>query len=235
MDLDEAEEALRRAREQKFFMLRRMEYAKELNRPTDHYKFSCSQLYEILKTLHTYNDKPFDFSNPAYNEIALQLCLYFTGDSAFNGDLKKGLALFGSVGTGKTALIRAFTNNQVASYRVKSILEITEDYKENGEGAIKHYRANAQGTRNHFGLCEYGYCFDDIGAEEIPAQHFGEKKNVFAEILQSRSLYLPLHTTHMTSNIDPADMKTLYGSRVADRMTEMFNVITFNGIESFRK
>lgn len=235
LDEDETAEALRRAREEKHFLLKRIAYTQEINKPMDHLKFTADQLMEILRSVHTYNDKPFDFTNTNYMVVAYSLCQYFTGDPKFPGDLNKGLALFGPVGTGKTALMRAFSGNQVSSYRVKSVLEITEDYKEHGEGAVKHYKANAQGSRNNFGHATYGYCFDDVGTEEIPAQHYGEKKNVFAEILQIRSLNVPTNTTHMTSNIDAADMSKFYGSRVADRMREMFNVIVFTGIESFRK
>lgn len=232
---DEKEEALRIARQVKHTAAVRRAYREELEKEWKIPVFTAEQVFEIIENGQTYNGKKFLFENPEYTKVVKNLCCYFTGDPRFNGDLKKGLALIGANGVGKTALMRFFNQNPVCSFRVKSILEITDDYKQNGDGAVRHYNANLQGVRNAFDQTTFGLCIDDVGTEQIPAPHFGEQKNVFSEMIQMRSLYVPLNTTHITSNLQLDDFITHYGSRVQDRMKEMFNIITFNGIKSFRK
>ena len=46
-----------------------------------------------------------------------QLCLYFSNDARFNGDLNKGF-LIGKLGAGKTLLMAFFQQNQNASFSV---------------------------------------------------------------------------------------------------------------------
>lgn len=233
---DEKAEALRVARHAKHVAAVRRAYQEELRKEWKVPEFTAEQVFAIIESGQTYTGRQFLFEkDSAYMKLVKNLCCYFTADPRFKGDLKKGLALFGGVGCGKTALMKFFNQNPVHSYRVKSMLEITDDYKQNGEGAVRHYNANLQGVRNAFDQSTFGLCMDEVGIEQIPAPHFAETKNVFAEIIQMRSLNVPTNTTHITSNLSVEDFEGLYGTRVYDRMKEMFNIITFNGIKSFRK
>jgi DNA replication protein DnaC len=232
---EETKEALRLARREKHFRIARERYEDEMRKPIDFKKYTAEQLFDFFQDAVTYNEKKFILENERYVTIVKNLCCYFTGDIRFKGDLNKGLAMFGAPGSGKTALMKIFQHNQVFSYRVINILEIAEDYKDKGESAVRYLKNNTQGTRDHFGKVTFGLCIDDIGTEEIPAAHFAERKNIFAEVLQLRSLNVLPYATHVTSNKDPKEMESLYGTRVSDRMKEMFNIILFNGIESFRK
>jgi|SRR6478609_5186279 len=234
LDEYEIEEALRVARHAKQIRLNREAYNEKISRPVDWFKPSAEELYQAIAKAITYKGQNFILENEQYEKIIKNMCCYFAGDSRFKGDLGKGLALIGPAGTGKTALMKFFAANQVFSYRVKSVLEITADYKKEGEGAAMQYNANPQGSRNDFGHATFGYCFDDVGMEEVPARHYAESKNVFAEIILMRDLSVPLNSTHITTNIDNADIERLYGSRVYDRMKDMFNIINFGGLESFR-
>jgi DNA replication protein DnaC len=194
----------------------------------------------VLTGTKTFRGHQFSFENESYKKIAINLCYYFTSDSRFEGDLNKGLALLGQPGNGKTSLMMFFSHNQIHSYHVVSMLEIATYYKASGddkeaggEQAIKKYFGNANRAKDQFGQTEYGLCLDEVGTEEIPAKHYGNSMNLFAEIIQMR--YMNRVCTHMTSNKNPKEMQELYGTRVYDRLREMFNIINFDGIDSFRK
>lgn len=234
---EETEEAMRQARRLKHFELARAAYNEKLKAPEKPWKFTSEKLFQQLSKGKTFRGHDFNFENELLKAYAMNLCHYFTGDTRFDGDLSKGLALFGNVGCGKTSLMKFFAHNQVHSFRVISMLQVVGEYKsqskeDSGEGAMRKYFNNATAATNPFGHAERGYCFDDVGTEEIPAQHYGNKMNVFAEIIQMR--HLNVVCTHFSSNKDPKELEESYGSRVYDRLREMFNIITFDGVESFR-
>lgn len=161
--------------------------------------------------------------------IVLNLCRYFTNDKTFDGDLNKGLLLVGGVGIGKTTLMQFFKRNQKFSYRLMSCREIESDFSLEGEKSVSYCSYNVQiaTNSNPFGHQEIGFCFDDLGTE-ANGKHFGKEKNVMAEIILNRyDNQLPGHCTHITTNLTADQIKAQYGTRVTDRMREMFNIITF--------
>jgi DNA replication protein DnaC len=72
---------------------------------------------------------------------------------------------------------------------------------------------------------------------EANAKHYGHEKNVMAEIILNRyDNNLPYHCTHITTNLTADEIKAQYGTRVTDRIREMFNIIKFPvGAKSRRK
>lgn len=224
LDLEETEEALRLARKQKHFTLERIKYFEKLSKPIVFTKHSAEQLFEMFM------NAGYKFANDAHAAKIKNLCCYFANDARGKLDLNKGILLVGNIGNGKTSLMRFFSTNQLYGFRIERALDIASDYKTVGESAVKAYSSNSKVSQNIYGLEDYGYCFDDIGTEEIPAQHYGEKKNVFAEILLSRydNHLTPFNSTHATTNKDLTEIETIYGSRVYDRMKEMFNIVIFD-------
>ena len=77
------------------------------------------------------------------------------------------------------------------------------------------------------------YCFDDLGVEHI-GKHYGKDCNVMGEILISRYEVFrnPKGSrrvlTHITTNLNAAEIEERYGERVRSRMREQFNLISFN-------
>jgi len=236
---EEMDEALRRARMEKHFLLARLEYSKKIAEPEPVLKLSSDELILVMTGTKTFRGHTFNFDNPKYKAIAVQLCYYFAGDQRFTGDLSKGLALLGKPGNGKTSLMMFFAHNQIHSYHVVSMLEIATQYKASGddkeaggEQAIKKYFHNTNRAKDQFGHSEYGLCLDEVGTEEIPVRHYANSMNLFAEIIQMR--YMNRLCTHMTTNKNQNEMMDMYGSRVYDRLKEMFNIFDFEGIDSFR-
>jgi hypothetical protein len=245
--LEESEiaDALLEGRKKKYFKLKHEAYWAEVEKEITYEKYTAEELFDLFTKSDTYNGKKFqltqDGSSDTYIRIVKNLCCYFTGDPRFSGDLAKGLALLSDPGTGKTALMKFFAVNQKQSFRVVSMIDVADDYKQNGEGAVRFYNINATGSTNKFGSKLYGYCFDDVGTEEVPCKWMGNSKNLFAEIFLARHSHVPIGTTHITSNNDPLksenglpSLSELYGSRVLDRMKETFNIISFDGVKSWR-
>jgi len=222
LDEHEIEYALYKAREAKHYQLKREAYNEKLRSDRSVKKYTADQLLLKFKEF---------WAADGYNlPIIMNLCYYFSGDAMFGGDLNKGLLLVGGVGVGKSTMMTFFRQNQVFSYRMISCREIESDFSNEGEKGVKtcSYNLPISTNSNPFGHQEIGFCFDDLGTE-ANAKHFGHEKNVMAEIILNRyDNKLDYRATHITTNLTADEIKTQYGSRVTDRMKEMFNLIVFN-------
>ncbi|MFV8393200.1 ATPase [Flavobacterium sp. LB2P6] len=141
-------------------------------------------------------------------------------------DLNKGILLSGPIGCGKTSimhLIRRFAN-PLSDYKIKTCREISFEFAKNGFDAINKYT-----LKQNFQSRLYGYCFDDLGAEQ-QIKHFGNDCNVMAEVLISRYEQFVENNsiTQLTSNLSASEIEMLYGNRLRSRMRNMFNLISFN-------
>lgn len=228
LDLEETEAALLIAKKEKYYRLNREKYFEKISEEIKFISRPAEKLFEDFKAAD------FRFANDEHEKKIKNICLYFANDKRFVGDLGKGLLLIGSKGTGKTELMRFFQSNQNHNFKIEAMLDIQFDYKMTGEKGVDCYGKNFSSQANAYGLKDFGYCFDDLGTEEIPCRHFAESKNIFSEIIQTRyNNRLPFNSTHAISNKTTAEMEEAYGSRCYDRMREMFNVISFSH-ESFR-
>lgn len=215
---DEVAEALRIAREAKYYQQKKDAYFKSLDAPRPIFKPSADQWHAAY--LEKYKQ---DGDNIG---VVHSLCHYFSEDAAFTGSLKKGLLVFGGVGTGKSTLMNFFRFNALQSYRVVSARKIENEYSELGEEVLAHYSEDRPMAVNAdpYGHQKLSLCIDDMGTE-TEGKHYGKDRNVIAEIIQNRydaNLY-----THLTSNTSADEIGKLYGQRVRDRLREMCNVIEF--------
>lgn len=210
------------------------EYFAKVTKPVEQIRYTADQLYQYLERTEGF---VIDDHNRA---IVKLLCLYFSEDPEFEKDgrkLSKGILLFGGVGVGKTHLLTLFRNNQKQSYQVVTCQDVEGLYAKNGPDT--HPQTGAPGLRKFFGFVPLqgtnmygqeglGYLFDDLGQEITNTKYFGTERNVMHEVLTQRYKN-NLHTaTHLTTNLSGEQIKNLYGERVADRMVEMFNIISFN-------
>ena len=170
-----------------------------------------------------------------YNSPVIEaLSLYFSNDLDFeklndNFSLSKGLLLVGPIGCGKTSLLQLLSKNPFKPFTVVSCRTVASEYAEHGHPAIAHYSTLRQvSKREWFGHDHVGYCFDDIGTEELK-KNFGNQINVMGELIlniyDSRDA---VGKVHLTTNLSAEDMLNNYGSRVGSRINEMFNVIIFS-------
>lgn len=131
---------------------------------------------------------------------------------------KRGLLLCGTIGNGKTTMLRA------VSYLFGSHAMYIE-----AQGIYDYFRQNRS-----FPSCPRNgiLLIDDLGVEPPSCNDFGEIRYPLAELLMSR--YRQNATTVIATNYTLEQIGQAYGDRVLDRMKEMFAKITY--IEpSYRK
>lgn len=222
---EETEEALRAAREQKHYLLKRIGYLEALNAPLERRSYTAEEIKSFLEKVITIDE---------FNErVVGMLCLYFSGDERFNSDgydLNKGLCLFGGVGVGKTTLMEKFFQNQRQSYIIKMCRAVEDEFATTGDIVLREYGIARQCAVNGdpYGHQTLGYCFDDLGTEP-PSKYYGKNVDVMAEIILNRyDNRIPFNQTHITTNLSTDEIISRYGSRVADRMQQMFNMIAFS-------
>lgn len=157
-------------------------------------------------------------------------CKYFAQDKSFEtehgGELRKGLYVFGNVGTGKTSnfeILQKVSKDSLINqiwvpmiHTHKVVEEFNLSNSSHKDYVIKYY-SNGK------------YLFDDLGSEN-QASNYG-KEDIFTRILELRySNYMNKGTkTFITSNLSLTDIKNRYGSRIFDRFLQMFNILELNG------
>lgn len=248
-----AEAGIRAAKEAKALAQRKEEYWQKVCAEPEIKLYTADQLKAKVKAARNNHGKPFTYDNDN-REIVKLLCEYFSNDPAFeqskdiNGNsysLKKGLAMMGNVGVGKTFLMGFFFQNQNQSYVMANCRKIEGlwiDQMSSKDKPLKnvidYYAAPivASVNTNPFGHTALGTCFDDLGTETSPSKSYGEEKNVLGEILMNRyESGLPFNYTHITTNLSAHDIGIKYGTRVRDRFREMFNLIQFDNTAKSRR
>lgn len=177
---------------------------------------------------------------PAYvvdqwnKQILWMLSLYFTDDPRFERNypdmsLKKGIALVGPIGAGKTFIMSLFAENQKRSYVVRDCIIISEGYDWKPAYLVKYSTAlSIPSANNHFNHQQaFGICFDDLGIEKTQ-KRYGNTCNVMANILFSRENKMAHHFTHITTNDHADEIGVKYGARLRSRFAGMFNHICFD-------
>lgn len=152
---------------------------------------------------------------------------------------RKGLLLWGEIGTGKTTIIKGLqrylaminqlcygSNNRSICIEIKSAAEISLRYASEGMKALERWTERDQAS--HLAI-------DEIGREEI-STHYGTTCNTIQTLLQLRYEQRYTILTLGTTNIDMTtnEFSNRYGSYIQDRVKEMFNVVRVGG-ESRRK
>jgi hypothetical protein len=180
-----------------------------------------------------------EFKIDAENEEHIKsLILYFMGSAEFEKEkysLYRGNCLRGNVGTGKSMLMRIFSQKgdlnftQERNFKTVSCIKIYSDFCRNGFGTLEQYV--------HFNILEEKsiintYCFDDFGEEKEPANYYGKDAiNIMEYILLSRydNWQSNYQITHLTTNLTPKQIEDKYGERVRSRISEMCNEYIFDG------
>lgn len=154
---------------------------------------------------------------------------YTNGSGILNP--RKGVLLFGDIGTGKSTMLKILAEFQRLygeGFLIVNTSKLAAEYTTDGMEALnestwnKSFRGTNPVTRG----------FDELGRELIPAKYYGSELNIMQHILQIR--YDLKAKTHATTNLNIEELEQKYGSHIYDRMLETFNFIEMKG-ESFRK
>jgi DNA replication protein DnaC len=216
--------------------------------------FTAEQLYKAYaKVFHQIIGKEFPKEDKESLDNILPLIFYFSKDERFfsgerlhkisNPSFKKGLLIIGNYGNGKTTamfilekIFKGISGKTFKGYTTNDIVVMYEAC-DNDSKILEFDKTMKAGNRY----------FDDLCSERH-ASRFG-KVNVMKEVLENRYIKMkddqenPIKT-FCTMNFDeeyPNDIEkaieyigTKYGSRIYDRVFEMFNVVEFKG-KSFRR
>ena len=146
-------------------------------------------------------------------------------------DTRKGILLSGPCGIGKSATMKALALYQsmrngrrngypVGGFNIVSAPEIATECFYDLHGTISRYTRRERPVR---------ICIDDVGKETIQEENFRVPLNVVQAILNARYEIPSKAVTHMTTNLTFAELEQRYGTHVADRMNQMFNIVRLEG------
>lgn len=233
------------------------EYLKSLNNPEQekNYLVTPKHLYSVfVKKFLEIEKKEFIRNDDSFKNIE-PLMFYFSRDNRFLncdnivrsfqfGDqvkestpsLEKGLLIIGNFGNGKTSVMRVFENifkgMKGWAFKGYTANELVEMY----ECCNTPVQKEGFWSNMNKGVLY----FDDVKTERM-ANNYG-KTNLFKDVIEKRynrrkkTLITCNFKDGLTDDIEAAllEFGEMYGSRVFDRLFEMFNIIEFKG-KSFRK
>lgn len=161
-------------------------------------------------------------------QIIEQLYCYATNNSAFSGDLDKGIMLQGKYGCGKSVVLETYSmlhNHIVMNYSLRQPLLTFIQSIELQEQIVK------QSVKT---FTQRPLIIDEFGRESKTVQDFGNILRPISELLSIRTDMGIL--THGTTNftLDTLSSAEFYGGMIGDRLKMMFNFIPIPG-ESRRK
>lgn len=166
-----------------------------------------------------------DKNNKNYFNI---LCHYFSEDLKFEeeigGELRKGIMVFGDVGTGKSSSFDIIQN-----ISKKHKLTALWFPKRSANDVVTKYNESLLKDVVIRDCSKGKMYFDDLGSEK-EASNFG-KEDIFVRILELRyDEFKEKGTkTFLTTNFTIEDIKNRYGIRIYDRFREMFNFLELSG------
>lgn len=144
------------------------------------------------------------------------VCEYFAEDPNFEkewGSLRKSILLFGTVGCGKSSLMKLLQMNPRKDYILINCHQVAAKYSEKGIEGIRPYFSG-----------EKVYCFDDLGIEP-EKQYMGNKLNVLEYIMSAcYDRHLPFH---ITTNFTVPQLEEKYGNRMRSRLRETHILIPY--------
>jgi len=165
-----------------------------------------------------------------------QLIYYFMWDKKFSGDLTKGLLLRGSIGSGKSILLKIFSIkepnlnfNQTKNFLYYSVIDVYMECINGGFQSIENYCKFSNLEESD--KWKNTICFDELGVESLTAKNYGNSVNIMEMIIQKRYNNWQNHgqLTHFTTNLTPDEIENSYGERVRSRLAEMCNDICLLG------
>ena len=167
------------------------------------------------------------------HDLIFKLLVYFMRDSKnakrLGIDHRKGILLTGPIGCGKTSMMNLFRsiNAQFKPHIMVTCRNITLQFSQEGHSVIQQF-SDCAFRKGKPELEPITYCFDDLGVENT-LKYFGNDCNVMAEILLSRHDYFISHgmITHLTTNLNSAEIESFYGNRIRSRLRQLMNIIAY--------
>ena len=205
-------------------------------------KYDNAMILELIKKIGNNYAKEFLIDKDNRDQIQ-QMIYYFMNDKRFEGDLSKGIILQGTIGTGKSILMRIFSEKTpglnftlTKNFKYYTSIDIYGEFVKNGYAAIEHY---SQYLKSEDVLIEWhnSIMIDELGTESTTAKDYGNSVNVMEMIIAKRynNWQSCGQLTHFTTNLTPEEIESNYGERIRSRFAEMCNPIILVGTDRRRK
>jgi DNA replication protein DnaC len=169
-----------------------------------------------------------DSENKSIFENAIK---YFAADPSSEFNLKKGIYLYGKIGSGKTLFFKIMAELNRATetgnlFKTITVSNIVDGFSKSGFESLKDFNSDAWGRVPHILL-------DDLGQSATSVKHFGSTTDIVSEFIQRRYYCFTenFKLTHISTNMEPGEIKNEYGEFVSSRMREMFNIILYPGTD----
>lgn len=203
---------------------------------------------EAIKIIGQNLHPEFNLDDPQRRAMYEKAYYILTSNSAgcarLNLKPNKGLLLNGSLGMGKTTLMRVM--QQLLLYTPRQFKWVT------GKELIKmqDLATNAEILEVYGKALKCDLYIDDIGIGQVDKNRFGNWSNIISEILFERydlfilegfkthlSCNLPTSFTEKERELNPgvATIEDMYGDRVLDRIREITNLLSWQGTSLRRK
>jgi DNA replication protein DnaC len=183
--------------------------------------WSASRMFRYMEWASFSKYKEQLIVNDDNKALITALCFFVSRDPRFETELKysfsKGLLVRGNVGIGKTHLMKCLSENDLNPIKILSMLEITQEVRENGEYQIEYGRNKI-------------IYLDDVGTEEPVVNHYGTKITFFKNFIET--MYLreaDFAKLVISTNNSASEIEEKYGFRVRSRIKDMFNIIDVKG------
>lgn len=200
---------------------------------TMNYDFLLNSIAEFAKK------KTLNFSlNETDKKIYAMILMYFNQDPRFEEicptyNLNKGLLIRGSVGVGKTMMMKTILDFSVANYNYRPFKivpchSLSAEFTIQGAAVIEK---NTIKSFNYYTKKPVTNCYDDLGAESLHTAHYSNKLNVMQMVLMGRyELFTDVGMkTILTTNLLGKEIDELYTYRIRSRIREMCNDILYPG------
>jgi len=187
----------------------------------------------LWKTFLSEAGEDFDVEKTNKN-ILYTLLMYFSGQEDFDklkvienkADLSKGILIYGNAGVGKTLLFDVIKKAGLRLYKEKGIKKILFNKISCGS-FVNLFMLCSKDNPMEMNLETYfkgkRLYIDDLGIEPLCFNNYELMEQVLFERHRNNAL------TFCTTNMMPEAIKNKYGFRVGDRLTEMFNIIKWEG------
>jgi hypothetical protein len=195
-----------------------LEYQKRRRVAPDLQKEDFKRLldYECAIRLMKRGDSGYFEIDEDNTKVIDQLFYYITGNQKeFKGNIDKGILLQGSIGTGKTILLRGFAGV------IGKVLDRNFEY-------YSAFDINRLIVKE--GIEKYSkrpLLIDDLGKEQEIVKDYGTDVRPILELFASR--YDTGAITFLTTNYNNETFVKKYGAQTVDRFIETFNFIQLNG------